>query len=309
MRVRNVVPLGIFALTLVAGCNIFSWSSDEGAPETHLAKGQQLMTEKKYAQAAEEFALAIEGDPRSSEARYYHAKAVAHAAGLNLITMGQIMTDTDWDVGEKLPFTSMSRDSQNILYSTNVIVTHDLQPIFDRQTTGLFEPEDISMDLAIALGIYGTLRFRDTNSDGRIDDNDFTLDVVINDQGEFSLDNLDSLISDTTTAEAFNELLADAESLLVNGGDVISFVLGDTTGFNPSDLDSVLGNIGDIADRYFINSGLPGSLGQGDGDSDGQVDEECLNGIDDDGDGFIDEDARMCTVRATSLAGRKGGRR
>ncbi len=44
---------------------------------------------------------------------------------------------------------------------------------------------------------------------------------------------------------------------------------------------------------YAVNTGVAGNLGVGDNDDDGSVDEEMLNGVDDDGDGLIDEDARL----------------
>ena len=312
MNVKGAYMLAVFAtILLVAGCNIFSWSSDEQAAETHLAKGRQLLSEAKYSEAAEEFAAAMEEEPNRSGPRYYHAKAVAHAAGLNVITMGQIITDADFETGEALPFSGMPRDSQDILYSTNVIISDDLRPIFDGVTYGLFEPNDISMDLAIALGIYGTLRFRDTNSDGHIDENDFSLDVTINENGEFSIGNLEDIVTDSLSAEGFNELLADAESVLVDGGSVVAFMLGDTTGFDPEDLGSVLDNIDDLASNYFVNSGADDNDGVGDGDADGFTDEECINGIDDDGDGLIDEDATIdpvqCPGRRAAQVAEEGG--
>jgi hypothetical protein len=136
--------------------------------------------------------------------------------------------------------------------------------------------------------------------------------VIINDDGEFSIDNLESLVSDSVSAEGFNELLADAESLLVDGGGVVAFMLGDTTGFDPEDLGSVLDNIDDITTNYFVNSGADDSEGIGDGDNDGQTDEECIDGIDNDGDGLVDEDATIdpiqCPGRRAAQAAEKGGR-
>ena len=69
-------------------------------------------------------------------------------------------------------------------------------------------------------------------------------------------------------------------------------MLGDS-GIDVDDLNDLIDSLGGDLSAYYVNTGVPGNPGEGDNDGDGRVDEECLNDIDDDDDGWVDEDSRL----------------
>ena len=63
-----------------------------------------------------------------------------------------------------------------------------------------------------------------------------------------------------------------------------------------------MGDLTGSLEWYYVNTGVAGNPGMGNNDStyiepdgslDSRTDEECINQIDDDGDGLIDEDTRI----------------
>ena len=72
-----------------------------------------------------------------------------------------------------------------------------------------------------------------------------------------------------------------------------SGLLDDTenSGIDVKELEREIEKLGDSVTIYFINSGVPGNEGEGDNDGDGLIDEELLDGLNNDGDEHTDEDA------------------
>ena len=97
---------------------------------------------------------------------------------------------------------------------------------------------------------------------------------------------------DQLPPEDLNDLLDDLNDLLGDGGDVLADALGGS-GIDVDELNDLIDSLGGDLSVFYVNTGVPGNPGEGDNDNDGTTDEECLNGLDDDGDSVVDEDARV----------------
>jgi hypothetical protein len=86
-------------------------------------------------------------------------------------------------------------------------------------------------------------------------------------------------------------MIQDVNATLNAGGGLLNG--GGENGIDTQQLDNLLDTLGSDLSAYYVNTGVPGNPGEGDNDGDGLTDEECLNGIDDDLDGRVDEDARI----------------
>lgn len=293
--VFRILFLGVLALGFLnlTGCetNIFEWAGGEEEKD-HMQKGLELMREAKYEEAKLEFEQ-VPGyqNKTNADALYYHAKATFHAAGIDIVNLADEMADAvDDTTGSSIPFATMSTEEADTLYTTNLVIVDDLKPIFRGQATGVIDSTDIALDLSIATGVTGALRFRDTNNDGRITDADIPLTVKRGDSG-YTISGIDDL---KDNPEDINAMIESVDDLLDVGSDAIeSFIasMTDTTAFDPEDMDSVIDLIREGATWYYVNTGVPGNPGIGDNDGDGRTDEETLDGTDEDGDGLVDEDA------------------
>jgi hypothetical protein len=294
---------------LVAGCNIFSWSSRDDA-ESLIDEGNRLMRDAEYEAAADVFARAMAKNPNDSEARYYHAKAILHASGFNSLYLGTIMTNVGFDNTYPFPFTGPEwpiTDAEN-LYQTMKIVRSDLEPVLTGQATGVFDSADVDLDFALANAIDGTLLLRDVNLDGTIDNSDFQLAFAYSSGVGMTIVNLHDYlataksgpkgVSEGTAATdvdslivTFNNLLDSADVIINRSRDIIEQVLADEVGLDPDEINEVLTTVINFAHYYKIND-------PADNDGDGYVSkygigyDEQINAVDDDGDGLIDEDSR-----------------
>ena len=308
LRLLSLLLIVGLSITTITSCNIFSWSSHDDE-ESLIDEGNRLMRDAEYNAAAEKFARAMAKNPNDSEARYYHAKAVLHASGFNSLFLGTIMTDVEFAGAYPFPFTGPAWPSADAkLYTTMQVVRGDLEPILTGQATGVFDSADVDLDFALANAIEGTLLMRDSNFDGKIDNADFEFSFsfqpgagmsVINLKdylspakagskgfdGQTSATNVDSLIV------TFNNLLDSAGVVVNRSRDIIEHVLAENVGLDPDEINQVLTQVIKFAQYYKIND-------PADNDGDGYVSkygvgyDEQINAVDDDGDGFIDEDSR-----------------
>jgi hypothetical protein len=290
--VRRLGPWALLpALGAVAACNnILEWTVDSESFEALMADGRQAIQEADYATAEEKFAAAVELRPENSEARFYVAKAAVLNGGVDVFSLVQTLTEEETGQGGATEIFNFNLDTANSVYRVNRIVVANLEPIKNGEATeGDFAVADVDLDLAVAYTLRGILRLRDTNGDGIIGDDDVSLDDfnLVDDNGDYNLDGIENI-----PPEDVNDMIGDLNEFLDDGGDLLTDVLGDT-GVDVDELNDLIDSLGGDLSGYYINTGVPGNSGEGDNDNDGVADEECLNGVDDDADGLVDEDARI----------------
>jgi hypothetical protein len=283
---------GIVAcLALIGGCNIYEWAVDGESFDALMADGREAIQAADYARAQEKFAAAMEKRPTSADARYHLAKAAVLNTDVDVFALVQTLTnntarDDGTDAGASGIF-GLDLPVANAIYRVNAVVLDALQPIRTGATEGPFSDANVDLDLAVAYTLRGILRLRDTNGDNVIDASDLSVDDFgLDDQGDFTLDGVQNV-----PPEDLNGMIDDLNGLLDDGGDVLVDAL-DGSGIDVNDLSDLVDSLGGDLSAFYVNTGVPGNPGIGDNDHDGRVDEECLNGIDDDGDGLVDEDAR-----------------
>ena len=288
---------------IFAGCNIFSWSASPEEGEDLLEDGLDFMFEGDFEAAESLFALGLIEDPLNSDLLYNHAKATLLSSGESIITiLNEITKFSDNTAANvELPFFGLEEERQDNLYKTNIIIFNDLSPIFDSTivTTGSIERDDITLDIFIANTVKGILRIADTNGDGEIKvppDIDFSMFSTGSGGFEF-----DSSFVDSLGPEDLNNLIASVAGIIEGGSDIFGDLLGETS-IDTSAIDSLMDDITSSLEWYYVNTGVAGNPGIGNNDADRPgsspdvlTDEECINQIDDDGDGLIDEDTLIDT--------------
>ena len=284
---------------VLVGCNLFGWTSSDNA-DSLISEGIRDMRDGEYDAALSKFAKAMEQDPNSSEARYYHAKAAMSASGFNSFNLGVDMTQSDDD--EAVPFTGSNwpNDKAEKLNSAILTVYNDLKPIYEGKTTGSFTRTDIDLDFGITVGIRGLLLFQDVNMDGLINSDDYEFHFVSGADGNFGFGPGDILgylemesgsakivgtaANDTCEAiAAFNMLLDSIDVIISESRDIITQVVSEESDLSPDEIDALLAKVVLLADNWKIND-------PADNDGDGTANEEIINLVDDDGDGYYDED-------------------
>ena len=215
----------------------------------------------------------------------------------------------------------LSIEEQTTWYRANLKVSANLSKIFNQETTGPFEPDDIALGYTVSNLISGVLGIRDTNQDGVIDDDDFTLDLNFIETGmtegfnfsggsfevedEFGnieiqeFNGLEIFLGEIPlefaagkiggkkgyTPEDINKILGFVLHHLDNGSNsLISLLNKSKTTFDTEEIEAYLSEIANIINFYWYNDGI-------DNDGDGYTDEEWIDGIDNDGDGLTDEDS------------------
>jgi len=279
--------------------NIWSFTAPDKSEAGLIEQGKTQMNEGNYAEALDTFSKVLEQDSTNNQARYYHAKAALHASGFNSIVVGNLLTNAESQ--GTLPFMDLPKDSANALYQVNETIIKDLTPISNGTTTGEYTPNDINLDLTIATTARAILSFRDTNGDGAINSQDINLTFNF-----LNLGNLPKTMINTSdgcnpivvhglnalTGQQINSLITRVTRLLDQSGGLIVSYLGQQ-GFNAPALQNLINDVLCSAPYYYVNTGTPDNPGIGDNDHDGQIDEEQLNGLDDDGDGLFDEDTTI----------------
>jgi len=271
--------------------NIWDWTVDDGSFEALLADGRQALRASDYALAVEKFRAAVDRQPRHAQARYYLAKATVLEGDLDVVGLVRTLTDTESEeVGARRIYES-PLETANTIYQVNLVVLDCLEPVHDGTADlGRFAELDVRLDLAFAYVLTGILRMRDTNGDGVVDGDDLSPEELGLQGGggeDFSFGGLDQI-----PPEDLNDMLDDLNDLLSDGGDLLLEDLGDH-GIDTDEVNDLIDQLGGDLRAYYVNTGVPGNPGEGDNDGDGLVDEECLDGLDEDLDGRVDEDARL----------------
>jgi len=279
----------LIAALLLPGCNLWEWTADSGSYDGLVADGRQAIRDGDYDLAVSLLAEAVDQEPDRGEARYYLAKAAVLQADIDVIELVDTVTADPANGGGAEAVFRYETTRADRVYRVNRIVADALAPIHDGTASpaGL-AGADVDLDLAVAYTLRGILRLRDSNGDGRIDDNDVPIelfDVDLN--GDYSLEGVANLPPDD-----LNAMLDDLNDLLDEGGQLLLGGLGGG-GIDTDELDDIIDQLGGDLSSFYVNTGAPGNPGEGDNDGDGTADEECLNDLDDDGDGLVDEDARV----------------
>ncbi len=300
MKASRVYLLAfLIALLGLSGCNIFEFASPSDNQKSLIEEGREMLRDGDYEGAFNKFTEALENDPYNSELRYLRAKAAMRRAGTNAITLAtEISTlDTQSD-SVMLPFLDPDgwhNERVDALYQGVMSAGGDLRMIMDSSATGMIEPDDILIDFGVVLAVNGILLFRDTNQDLIIDENDIPLYVFFK-NGKFNIQGLydvvfgyDTLetIDTSPGAEAVNNLIDRLTELLQEGAEaILQFIrdFGEESGIDEVDLEDVIESIKNGTGKYYVDDDR-------DNDDDGRVDEEYLNGDDDDLDGWTDEDS------------------
>lgn len=291
---RKTILLLMLMIGLIAGCNIFDWTS---APKDEaFFEGLKLFNEGNFSAAKGKFAEAMKADPLRSDYRYYHAKAVIFEANLNYFGLAQDLVKIDTGsvsnvrlpLYNKEPNMSFEEDVvyKNRFYQASLICQEDVTPIYQEQTHGDIQAKDIYFDYAIISMTLAILRLRDTNGDGQITSEDFYFTIQKTGDGKYAFNLLEvrNYLSSAENRRAFNRTLLKSVDFLSDGiASLLKIFHQDSKFFNPQELTALLENIRSAANRYQMIDGK-------DNDGDGRIDEEILNGLDDDGDGWTDED-------------------
>jgi hypothetical protein len=296
----------LLPVLIVSGCNIFGWTTSTSA-DSLIEEGKELMRDTDYSGAQAKFAEAMAEDPNSSDARYYHAKATLRAAGYNALSLAKAVSDSSFNEGDFLPFTGTEWPvaKANGLYQAMLTIRRDLKPIYenDPNLTGNFKRLDIDLDYGLAGGFVGILYFRDANADDKITDDDPDLGVRYEESGEtgFAINNLvgyfesfgtpkiaspmDTVPIPQAAIDALDSLLSRIIVIIDESRDIIVEVLTrNSSDLDVDEINQVLDDVVILLNKYYIQIGV-------DNDGDGFIDEEVIDGCDNDHDGLIDEDS------------------
>lgn len=286
-RTPHLSFLVIASAFLLSGCqNLWNWTVDENSFEAAFEEGRTALRDADYPRAEEAFTRAVDLRPAHSEARYYLAKSAVLRSGVDVLSLVRTVTDDgDHGAADVFAFETLRADA---VYRVNATVLNALEPIRHGEATeGSLVSTDVDLDVAIAYALRAILRLRDTNGDGLIDQDDLSIeDFTLIQNGDFSLEGLANV-----PPEDLNAMIEDLVGLAGDGGDALIDALSGS-GIDTDQLGDLLDSLDGDVSLYYVNTGVPGNPGVGDNDGDGLQDEECLNGVDDDGDSRVDEDSR-----------------
>ena len=255
---RHSIILGlvlILSMLCITGCNIFSWAGGDSV-NSLVAEGNQLMRDGDCAGALDKFAQAIAQDRLFADARYFHAKASLCVAGINILQLGSMMTDSSHTSEDDLPFSdSVWMSLVNDLYYATRAVVIDLNPIFYDSTHGTIDKEAIDVEYAVGLGIYALLMFQDTNLDDVIDSNDVDIHIQYFDPpGVYRITNIDEFeagtINNTTRVAYFDAISALLNEAIYEIIDPIIDTHDSGDGLDISELKTLLEDILELSEYY-----------------------------------------------------------
>ncbi len=308
-------------VALFGACNIFDATNDAEKPMYDQA--EEFIREGNYAGAREVLADAV-ADSTDAMALYLNSKIAVLEAGIDLSTIVDLVESGNESDGGNLALLEtidgMSKAEQTAWYRANKEVKANLTRIWNGNTTGILKKDDVAFGYSVSSLLTGVLGIRDTNQDGVINDDDFTINLSFLSQvagqadvsgyaitGATQLDDfgnietfsgLEMFLGDwmapkpAGTADAsygpdnINRFLAFILSVMDDGVEGILELLskmGDTT-FDPNLIRDNFDYIATVINFYWYDDGI-------DNDGDGRVDEETINGLDDDHDGLFDEDS------------------
>jgi len=206
--IRYILSALLILSTLIIGCNLFSITNPSNSATDYIADGQKKYWDGDYIGATHDFASAIEENPNSGDAYWWHAKALIRTTGYTPIILVDLMIEID-TMSSILPFMDWPADSANNIYQVIFDVNNDMHLVFyDSVQSDELDYADIALDYALGLIIQGVLMIRDTNADSVINENDINLGAFfIN--GEFEIpDDQWNLLADIDKERLINNVIA-----------------------------------------------------------------------------------------------------
>jgi hypothetical protein len=327
-RIQFITSVLTFLIgsALFAGCNIFSFAGDEEKPP--IEKAEQAIRDGDYDQAIKDLTNPATGaliDSTNSMVLYTYSKAILLQSGLNIAKIiDLIQSDKGSQIGTGnlsllTELDQMGSAKETTWYKANLEITHNLMPIWNNTARGNLKKTDIALDYAAASIISGVLSLRDTNGDGIINSNDFKIDIKKNvNSGGYMCTG--GTLSDGTvfrgltpflgktgkiagtvegvagyTPDDINSLVNTFLNLLETGEESVVYMIQNSTNstFDIEEVRKFVHEISSIINYYWYDDGI-------DNDGDGRIDEEVIDGIDNDGDGFIDEDSKYNPIDPTN---------
>lgn len=292
--------------TCTVGCNIFNPSNqervDDDDTDALIYEGYIDIQRSQYTQAALNFSKAIKSDSTSSRAWYGLAKAVLNQYGLNVFEMLKY-AKTENNTNGFMKMTDAEVEKYRVGIDTVIKV---VDQFIDRDTT---DKTDKKIRFSTIANSYTILQLanvailiRKTNSDA---EKMFSFDEPSN---QISIDwsSLQNLPTDEAV-QTVTSLAASAQALKADPDNTFpifrSFLPGTDTVPDDEFKDGALAitdQLINMSDNLTNNSDRADvfvKVGNGiDDDGDGCVDEEVWDGQDNDGDGEIDEDQRPGSV-------------
>lgn len=309
MRCTKFVPFFIIAAivaTCIVGCNIFNPSNQERVDDTDtdalIYEGYINIQRSEYTKAANHFSKAILSDSTSSRAWYGLAKAVLNQYSLNVFEMLKYVK-TENNTNGFMKMTDLEVEKFRIGIDTVIkIIDQFIQRDTTDRTDKAIRFADIANSYTILQLSNVAILIRKATSDTQ---RMFSFDAAAN---QISIDwtTLQNLATNEAI-ETVNSLAASAQALKADPDNTFSifrsFLPGTDTVPDDEFRDgalSITNQIIEMSDNLTSNADRASvfvKVGNGiDDDGDGCVDEEIWDGADNDGDGEIDEDQRPGTV-------------
>lgn len=280
----------VCSLAFFAGCNLFDPSDNVSVKSSDtdmlIIEGQARFREADYEKAVEYFSSALRNDSTKSEAWFGLSKANLYRNGGDPFELLQLL-----DSDASIPLMDLDSAEVERHYRSIYSALVPLRELVRRDTLTKNNPaqrlsdqnvsySNFSASYAILEFAHTILRFRRGSNSG--------VSLSLRDDGSVEIDAselYDKALSDPLLASRFNadmDTLGDDLKRLVQ--DILpelSDILDDSTFF-----DSTTNTVEHSLLFYRLSDGI-------DNDGDGCIDEEILDGIDNDGDGLIDEDLRL----------------
>jgi len=332
----------IFLLILgffLSSCNIFQWTWDD---ETETSIGYYKDMYVKNIQSSDfDSALyyadkIIRKDSSLFIGYYYKAKAVRYSFFSNkYLVLQDFMKTTDSNsINNKIimPFCNVPISRLDSIYRGAIEINKNLNYILTQGLCDNVEQENlIKLDDYISTAIYGVLTLKDINGNGTLLDDGNLMNIlkIYRSGNSIKIEGLDSLyIVLKNNPEYINNMINRSTELfektknlfktlidttVVAQKDVSYFIKNLSESLNKYKIGDKIDNDGDSDDFEDLNSnGLPdrgepgidssghvykdGLDNDGDGLIDEGIDEETIDGIDNDGDGLIDEDGNNLSL-------------
>ena len=295
MKMKSI-HIALFTTLLLCSCNIFSWTWSED--EDSIKYYDDMFT--KYIQegngdSAQFYAeKIIEKDSSEFMGHYYRAKAVRmryfdnkYIVLQELFKTSEPSSDSTFK-GLELPFNSLRNTQLDSIYVGTQEINTSLAYVIDE---GLCTDPDklelLKIDYFIVSSIHGILSIKDLNNNGRlIDDFDYMNKLKLyNLNGTFTIEGMDSLlIALNNDPAAINAMIDKVGELFDDATEILESIV-DTSVVSDKDVSSFVDDFSENINYYKIQDGI-------DNDGDGAIDEEILDGIDNDNDGLVDEDSK-----------------
>ena len=302
----QIFSLAAMIATCVVGCNIFNPTGkeriDDSDTDALIYEGYIDIQKAEYTRAALNFSKAIHNDSTSSRAWYGLAKAVLNQYGLNVFEMLKY-AKTENNTNGFMKMSDVEVEKYRVGIDTVIKI---VDQFIDRDTTGKTDKQIRFSTIANSYTILQltnvAILVRKASSDAN---RMFNFDVASN-QITIEWSNLQNLSSDDAV-ETVNSLAASAQALKADPDNTFpifrSFISGVDTVSDEEFKDGTMAvsdQIIEMSDNLNNNPERADAfikVGNGiDDDGDGCIDEEIWDGKDNDGDGDVDEDQRPGSV-------------